>query len=141
MTNLNTLIEALKEITSLQQTPRPFTEGDYRTMIIMGVKTLYIDTGRALEWHEDMMIEDEQDCPGLWLSEDLKLDEEKYVLLCAQIAFYRRVQSAVNNIVSYTTNALSVTGGDKPYAHLKDTIGELENEKRKTYYKMRRYTI
>ncbi len=141
MTNLDALVEELKELTALQQTPRPFTEGDYRNMIIYGVKTLYIDTGRALAWNEELLYEDEENQNMLYLTYDLPIDEEKYVLLCAQIAFYRKVQSSVNNIVSYTTNALSVSGGDKPYAHLKNTIGELENEKRKTYYKMRRYTI
>lgn len=74
-------------------------------------------------------------------SETLPIDEEKYVLLVAQIAFFKKVQSDVNNIVSYTTDALSVANADKPYAHLQDTISNLENERRIVFYKMTNYSF
>ncbi len=72
---------------------------------------------------------------------DLPIDEEKYVLLIAQIMFFKKVQSDVNNIVSYTTDALSITNADKPYAHLQDTILNLENERRIVFYKMTSYSF
>lgn len=62
-------------------------------------------------------------------------------MLVAQIGFFKKVQADVNNIVGYTTNALTVTGADKPYAHLQDTIANLENERRIVYYKMHRYAF
>lgn len=75
------------------------------------------------------------------LRDDIEADEYEYILLVAQILFFKKVQVDVNKAVSYTTNALSVTGGDKPYAHLKDTIGELQNARREMYYRMTRYTM
>jgi len=77
----------------------------------------------------------------LYYVDDLPIDEEKYVLLVAQITFFKRVQSDVNNIVGYTTDALSVTNADKPYAHLQDTIMNLENERRILFYKMTNYSF
>ena len=71
----------------------------------------------------------------------LPIDEEKYVLLVAQISFYKKVQSDVNNIVGYSTDALIVTNADKPYAHLQDTITSLENERRIVFYKMTNYSF
>lgn len=62
-------------------------------------------------------------------------------MLVAQIAFFKRVQTDVNNIVSYTTDALSVANADKPYGHLQDTIGALENERRIVFYKMTDYSF
>lgn len=76
---------------------------------------------------------------ALFFSADLKIDEEEYVLLCAEKAFLEIIQKDVNVITSYTTNALSVTGADKPYAHLADSIDKLENYRRELLYRMIRY--
>lgn len=109
-------------------------------MIMNGIKTLYIDTGRASRY-TSVFFGTDGDTEETIFSEDLQIDEEKYVLLVAQIAFFKKVQSDVNNIVSYTTDALSVANADKPYAHLQDTIGNLENERRIVFYKMTNYTF
>lgn len=57
-------------------------------------------------------------------------------MIMAQIAFFNKVKTDVNNIVSYTTDALSITNADKPYANLKDSISELERERHNVFYKM-----
>lgn len=93
-----------------------------------------------------IVIEEEEQENGemmqtYYFQPDLSIDEEKYVLLVAQILFFKKVQSDVNNIVSYTTDALSITNADKPYAHLQDTINNLENERRIVFYKMTDYSF
>lgn len=75
------------------------------------------------------------------LSEDLILDERRYVMLSAKIEFFRKVQTDVNNIVGYTTDALTVTNADKPYINLDTTITKLEKERRMIHYKMIRHTL
>lgn len=107
-------------------------------MIVAGLKTLYIDTGRAFEWREGMVHIDD-DTGYTVFDRDLGIDEEKYVLLTAMIEFFQKVQGDVNTMVSYTTDALSVTNADKPYAHLQDSIEKNENERRIVYYKMSQY--
>lgn len=138
MTDISSLVRILKDDTKWQKTPEPVLDDEYFVMILQGIETLFIDTGRALMFDDLTKINDD----GLpYLEYDLKLDEKKYVLLCAQITFLKRVQSDVNNIVSYSTDALTVTNADKPYAHIQESIGDLERERRRVYYKMVRYTI
>ena len=152
MTNIDELANELREIVAWQRTPEELSQDDYRKMILNGIKTLYIYTGRASMYSKSMIVivpepeeeeeseEDPQE-PGIYFSEDLPIDEEKYVLLVAQILFFKKVQSDVNNIVGYTTDALTVTNADKPYAHLQDTIANLENERRIVFYKIVKYSF
>lgn len=132
------LAEELKSRTEWQRTPEPLLLENYSDMIVYGLKRLYIDTGRALQIKADYIKE----VDGAQIfSENLELDEEEYVLICAQINFFKKVQADVNNIVGYTTDALTVTNADKPYVHLQDTIDKLEQERRIIYYKMVRFAL
>lgn len=72
-------------------------------------------------------------------SETLPLDERQYVLVSAEICFYSKVQTSVDALTSYSTDALSVTHGDKPFANLQQKIGDLKMEQRQIWYKMTRY--
>lgn len=138
MTNLSELADELRNIVSWQRTPEPLTQSDFNDFIIGGLKTLYIDTGRASLFDKSKIVTEDD---VLYYVDDLGIDEEKYILLVAQIAFFKKVQSDVNNIVGYTTDALTVTNADKPYAHLQDTITNLENERRIVFYKMTNYSF
>lgn len=139
MTNISELANELKDATRWQKTPLPLSDNDYVSIIIRALKRLYIDTGRASVFNMDMITKNDDE--NVCFTEDLPIDEEEYVLLCAQIGFFNQVKTDVNNIVGYTTDALSVTNADKPYANIKDSIEKLENERRITYYKMIRYVI
>lgn len=59
--------------------------------------------------------------------------------MSAEIFFYEKVQTQVDQLTSYTTDALGVTHGDKPFANLQQKIGSLEAERRQIWYKMTRY--
>lgn len=139
MTNISELANELKDVTRWQKTPLPLSDNDYVSIIIRALKRLYIDTGRASVFNMDMITKNDEE--NVCFTEDLPIDEEEYVLLCAQIGFFNQVKTDVNNIVGYTTDALSVTNADKPYANIKDSIEKLENERRITYYKMIRYIM
>lgn len=133
-TSITSLAEQLMDITRWQKTPEILPASDYEKMILKAIKRLLIDTGRAPLYSEDKVetIETEvTDDEGNVTIEttvnflmDFMIDEEAYILICAQIEFFRRVQSDVNNIVGYTTDALTVTHADKPYANLMDTLGQ-----------------
>lgn len=72
-------------------------------------------------------------------AETLPLDEQQYVLVAAEIFFYSKVQTTVDALTSYSTDALSVTHGDKPFANLQQKITELKTDQRQIWYKMTRY--
>lgn len=129
----------LKERTEWQETPEPVTFDNYLGMTLRALKRLFIDTGRASQYDVMKLTtlgDDSYNYDGTFF-----IDEEEYVLICAQIEFFKKVQSDVNNAFSYTTDALTVTSADKPYANLKNTIERLENERRIIYFKMVRFTI
>lgn len=159
MLNLTKLVEELKDKTEWQETPMPLTDDQYMGMIVRALERLFVDTGRAVEYDETKYVEvpingESSDTPDDSQEEseepvvsyygydaDFLLDEKLYIMLCAQMEFFRKVQSDVNNAFGYTTDALSVTHADKPYENLKDTVGSLDNERRIIYYKMVRYTL
>ena len=63
------------------------------------------------------------------------------MLTTAEIGFYRRVESDVNRIVGDSTDAMTITNADKPYANLSQTVAELLSRQRVLYYKMTRFTL
>lgn len=138
-TSLTKMAFALQDETSWQRTPQTLRLDDYVQMIQNGIKRLYIDTSRASEFNYNM-ISDSNGSEVIF-SQDLPIDEEEYVMVCAKINFFRRVATDVNNIVGYTTNALSVTNADKPYSNIKNTLEDLENERRIIFYKMTNYSF
>lgn len=138
-TSLTKMAFALQDETSWQRTPQTLRLDDYVQMIQNGIKRLYIDTSRASEFNYNMISD--SNGSEVVFSQDLPIDEEEYVMVCAKINFFRRVATDVNNIVGYTTNALSVTNADKPYSNIKNTLEDLENERRIIFYKMTNYSF
>ena len=163
MLNITKLAEWLKEKTEWQETPVPLTDDNYINMVVDGIERLFVDTGRAEQYDEgkySIVVEGED--PGENNEESnteeepseeqevvsyygydavFPLDERRYIQICAEMNFFTKVQSDVNNAFSYSTDALKVTNADKPYANLKDTLENLDNERRIIYYKMVRYTL
>lgn len=138
-TVLTELIEELKDNTRWQKTPLPLMDADYVNMVKRAIRQLYVDTGRASVYNSGLFTEDAE--ANVSFSATLAADEIEYILLCAQINFFKRVATDVNNIVGYVSDALTVTNADKPYANLKDTMDRLENERRIKYYKMHRFAM
>lgn len=138
-TALNEIVAELKDNTCWQKTPLPLMDNDYVNMTKRAIRQLYVDTGRASVYHNGLFTEDVDE--SVTFSEDLMADEIEYILICAQINFFKRVATDVNNIVGYVSDALTVTNADKPYSNLKDTIDRLENERRIKYYKMHRFAM
>ena len=139
-TSITKLSEKLRNKTAWQRTPVLLYEDDYVNMVIYGIERLYIDTARASDYDTSLITTDGETDEVLF-EKDLPIDEQAYALICAEIHFFQQVAADVNNIVGYTTDALTVTNADKPYANLKDTISNLENERRITYYKMARFAM
>lgn len=106
--------------------------------LVKGLEAMFIQTGRAMQYESTWLVYD-TDGVLTGCTQDLKIDELRYAYLAAKIEFFKQVQTDVNNIVGYTTDALTVTNADKPYQNLSQTIGELENELRKVFYTMIRH--
>lgn len=128
MTDMQKMAQELKQRTEWQDTPVELVHEDYLEIVRQAVRHLYVMTGRYMQYDENTAIA-------------LSADEYEYVLTTAEIGFYRRVQSDVNRIVGYSTDAMTITNADKPYANISQTVTELLNRQRILYYKMTRYVL
>ena len=128
MTDMQKMAQELKQRTEWQDTPVELVHEDYLEIVRQAVRHLYVMTGRYMQYDENTAIA-------------LSADEYEYVLTTAEIGFYRRVQSDVNRIVGYSTDAMTITNADKPYANISQTVNELLNRQRILYYKMTRFVL
>lgn len=128
MTELKRLAAELKQRTEWQDVPVQLTEADYQEIARQAIRQLYVMTGRSEQYGDENAV-------------TLNADEYEYALTTAELSFYRKVQSDVNRIVGYSTDAMSITNADKPYANISQTIAELSNRQRILYYKMTRFVL
>lgn len=139
MTDIVLQAKRLYERIEWQNVPDVVTRDDQTELIADGIRDLYVMTGRALQFDDNMFVIEN----GIYIlfTEEQKLDEQEYVLADAEIFFYRKVQTSVNGLTSYTTDAMAVAHGDKPFANLQQTITDAESRKRMYWYKMIRYHL
>lgn len=140
MTNIVSLAKTLFKRIEWQEVPDDVNADDLAEMIAEAIRWLYTMTGRGVTFDESMFGFDEY---GNYVSfaESLKLDEREYVLLKAQIDFLRKAQTSVDTLTSYSTDAMSVSHGDKPYANLQQTITDLNTQLEQVWYKMIRFHL
>lgn len=139
MTDIVWLAEKLYKRIEWQSVPDTLYEEDLTVAISDSIRHLYVMTGRALMFNEGMFEQD--GTMYVSFSEDQMADEIEYVLVTAEIDFYRKVQSSVDDLVSYTTDAMSVTHGDKPFANLQNKIDDAYRRQTQIWYKMTRYHL
>lgn len=137
MTDIIALTEQQHKRIEWQNVPYDVTIDDMCVFITRAIEHLYVVTGRALIFREDMFTIEDGLC--VTFSETLPLDEKWYVLLTAEIDFYTKVQTGVSDLTSYTTDAMSVSHGDKPFANLQQKLMDLDTERKMIWYKMTRY--
>ena len=138
MTDVVVLAQRLHRKINSQRTPEEVHWTDQVLWITEAIRKLYVISGRSAQFSEDMFEYDESGNVENF-TETLSLDEEEWVLLEAQIEFYKWVQASHDDMVSYTTDAMSVTHGNKPYEHIGETIDRLEGERNRIWYTMTRY--
>lgn len=137
MTDVVALAKRLHRKIEWQIVPQDVGQEDLTEMIVEGIRRLYVMTGRSALFNMNKFTQDN----GLYISfsDDLETDDEEYVIVCAQIDFYQKVQSDVSTLTSYSTDAMSVSHGDKPFANLQQRQDDLKSEQRQIWYKMTRY--
>lgn len=138
--SLTQIAKELQELTKYQATTEPWSQSDYEKVVKKCLEEMYVDTGRASVFNR-YTVERDPETEELMFSNNIGPDEEAYLLILCQIRFYKTVQARYNTLTSYSTDAISVTGGDKPYANLKNDIAEKQNERRIKFYKMPQFAL
>lgn len=161
MTDIIKLAQRLHRRIRWQEIPEQLTSTDLMDILCDAIRMLYVISGRTFQFSEDMFVDtyeyDEPILPedepvvidhmdtkhvveeGLWFTEDLKLDEQEWVLLEGEISFYNMALSNVDDLQSYTTDAMSVTHGDKPYKNIKATVEDRQMKQAVVWTRMVRF--
>lgn len=144
MTDIGLLCAELYERIDWQRMPPSMTQGQIEEMLVRAIvdaiEDLFVVTGRAAAYEQYSYQVDEETGRISEFDYTLLLDEKLYVLCRAQMTIFSKVRTQYTDILGYTTNALTVTNADKPYAYLTGTIDELRRQLELYYYKMVRYS-
>lgn len=135
--NLEPIIRELQNATEFQTTIREFEYLDYLRIVHNAIRQLYVDTGRALEYSEDLFIVDDEH--KHWFNKKTEIDEVEYIIICSKLSFYDMVSKEYIDMISFTTNALTVSSAGNPYKNFKELIYDLQKRRREVYYGMSRF--
>ena len=142
MTDLDKLAKRLFKKIKWQDVPEQVGSDDLVDLLCDAIRMLFVISGRTFLFSEDMFIydtEDEERESPKYFNYDFEIDETEWILLVAQIEFYKTCRSNVDDLMSYTTDAMAVTHGDKPYKNLSNTIEGLEDERNVVWTRMVRF--
>lgn len=116
------------------------TENMIGYAVKFAIEDMFVVTGRSAEYGNYSYQMDEDEMVETTFSYTLSLDEELYVICRAQIEVLKKCRAQYDDLLGYTTNALSVTNADKPFLYISNMINELEDRSRMYFYKMIRYS-
>lgn len=142
MTDLDMLAKRLFNKIKWQNTPEQIGADDLVDLICDAIRMLFVISGRTNLFSEDMFIYDEEDpdrASPVSFAYDFLIDEIEWILLSAQIEFYKTCQSNVDDLVSYTTDAMSLSHGDKPYKNISESLDRLTDERNVVWTRMVRF--
>lgn len=110
-------------------------DDDYVNYIVIGTEMFYNFTGQGYASVDSIVVVDDfGDIIGF--SRDFATIEKSYILLCAKIALAQWARANKAELVSYTTDALSVAHGDKPFKNISEMLAGFEQERRILHYKL-----
>ena len=142
MTDLDKLAKRLFNKIKWQEVPETIGADDLVDLLCDAIRMLYVISGRTFLFSEDMFIDDTEDekrKSPRYFNYDFEIDETEWILLVSQIEFYKTCRSNVDDLQGYTTDAMAVTHGDKPFKNLTETIQGLENERNVVWTRMVRF--
>ena len=144
MTDFGKLCEKVYYQIEWQKLPSTMSTVQKENMIGHAVKfaieDMFVVTGRYAEYMNYSYKLDEDEMTETTFSYTLSLDEELYVICRAQIEVLKKCRAQYDDLLGYTTNALSVTNADKPFTYISSMIHELDDRAKLYFYKMVRYS-
>ena len=131
MTDVVKLAQRLYRRIKWQEIPESLYTDDLIDMICDAIRALYVISGRSSSYSDDKFVttEDHETHEKEVTFEDtLQLDEEEWVLKKGEVLFYSMAQSNVDDLQSYTTDAMAVTHGDKPFKNIGSILSGCNDE-------------
>ena len=140
MTDLIEWSKIIQRDIQFQELPSDQTLDDITPQILDSIEEFYVMAGQQDRYSEDLVVKDEEGTPIQFLA-DFKIDEKKFILVATKIKFFNLARSSVDFDTGYSTDAMSVSNRDKPFANLTQQIAELQGEYNKFWHKMTRYNM
>lgn len=130
-TSFISIRDQLKKNIKNQRTPTTFSDDDLLELVVLGTQRLYVDSGIDSNW-----ITEYVSGATPTLTRTLSLTQIEYCVVASEIEFFKSIRNWWNTLVSYTTDALSVTNAVKPFEFLNLTIEQKENRLLELFYKL-----
>ena len=136
MLYLEEMAEDLQEKTQFQNTPYPVSKEAYIKIVTQAIKKFFVDVNHPNMYDRSLYTTDEDN--ALVYDYNFDLVQEEYIFILCQLRFYGLVYDDVSGdgAVSYTTDALSVTGAKEGYKSIQQKIDSLEQERIRVFHKM-----
>ena len=136
MFDITEMATELQADTAWQNTPLPVYIEDYIKFVVQAIKKFFVDRNRPEDYNRTLFTTNESG--HVCYDSDFDIVQENYIYILAKILFVKKVYSDVSGdgAVSYTTNALSVTGAKEAYKSLQGQITDLETERIRVFHKM-----
>ena len=136
MFDIEEMATELQNETAWQSTPLPVYPEDYIKYVVQAIKKFYVDVNHPDEYDRTLFTTDEHD--HIFYDHDFNIVEEDYIFILCKLSFFRKVFSDVSGdaAMSYTTDALSVTGAKEGYKSIQQAIDDLEMERIRVFHKI-----
>lgn len=137
MYSITKCISQLKSYVKRLQLTQTLEDYEYALSVVHAIQRLYTSIGRE-DYDENklVVIDDEQ-----FYDQQFVLIDTRYIFIAAQIECVRMLQMKFGAMVSYTTNALSVTNADKPWANMEAKLSDLQKQLNNLHYNHYTYTV
>ena len=134
--NITEAAEELKAVNAWRSTPYPVYEKDYVKMVVSAIKKLFVDINHPGEYNRTLFTTDEDDV--LFYDFEFDILQEEYIFILSKMSFLNMVSSDLSGdkAISYTTNALSVTGAKEGFKSIQQELATLELERVRVFHKM-----
>lgn len=136
MFNIDEMADEVRDFYRWQDTPYPISKADYVKFVVQAIKKMFVDRNRPGEYDRTAYITDEDD--NVYYNADFDIIQENYILILSKLHLMRMIMSdmAGDKAMSYTTDALSVTGAKEGYKSVQQEIEDLERERLIVFHKM-----
>ena len=136
MFDITEMATELQEETSWQSKPMPVYDEDYIKLIAQAIKKFYVDVNHPDQYDRTLFIMGEDG--RFYYDFDFNVVEQEYIYILGKIRFKRMIYTdlAGDGAISYTTNALSVTGAKEGYKSIQQEIEDLEKERIRVFHKL-----
>ena len=136
MYNIEETAEDLRSVNAWRSIPYPVYDKDYIKIVVHSIKKLFVDINHPDEYDRTLFITDEENV--LCYDYNFNILQEEYIFIISKMSFINLLlgEQSGDGAVSYTTDALSVTGAKEGYKSLQQELDTLEIERIRVFHKM-----